>query len=287
MSNTIKKTLKEIDEQIQLEYEKAKKAMALKKELEALNEEEARLKEELGIDEVKVGGRHSGDEWYEQDLPTPEFEKIGSHLKEMDDMDTEDVAGYFEEKLAELGRELDAKLADTDMEDEAPMDDMEGDMDMDMDGDMEGDMEDDMIDEEGVEDDRIAEDDKESDAPEVLEVDANDIIDEEAADDAEPVEEQAGDSVANHGEKKIKGDDGMTKVDNKNPMADKMYEGEETDSEEVSEAEDLNESANAGKEVITEEKSTDSSVLMEGLSDREKDALQRDLERMRSLVNRR
>ena len=247
----INKSLKEIDLMIESEYNKAKKAIALKKELEALNEEEARLKAELGvenIDEVEVGGRKSGSEWYQKDVPVSKFEKIGSHLKEMEgleDMDTEEVAGYFEEKLAELGRELDAKLSGEDMGAEDDMEDM------------------------------IDEKEGNSDAPEVLEIDANGIID----DEEETVDEQAGESLISKADKKIKGDDGMTKVDNKNPMADKMYEGEED--------EDLNESAKSNKKLVTETKETDSSVLMEGLSDREQAKLKEELARMKSLMRRR
>ena len=187
----INKSLKEIDLMIESEYNKAKKAIALKKELEALNEEEARLKEELGlenIDEVEIGGRKSGSEWYQKDVPVSKFEKIGSHLKEMEgleDMDTEEVAGYFEEKLAELGRELDTKLSGEDMGAEEDMEDKE---DMGAEDDMEdmGD-EDDMDDmgseddmeDMGSEDDMIDEKEDNSDAPDVLEIDANGIIDDE------------------------------------------------------------------------------------------------------------
>ena len=279
----INKSLKEIDLMIESEYNKAKKAIALKKELEALNEEEARLKEELGvenIDEVEVGGRKSGSEWYQKDVPVSKFEKIGSHLKEMEgleDMDTEEVAGYFEEKLAELGRELDTKLSGEDMGAEEDMDaeeDMEDMEDMGAEEDMEdtGD-EDDMDDME----DMIDEKEDNSDAPDVFEIDANGIIDDEEA-----VGEQAGETLVSKADKKIKGDDGMTKVDNKNPMADKMCKGDEAE-----EAEDLNESANAKKELVTEAKETDSSVLMEGLSDREQAKLKEELARMKSLMKRR
>ena len=283
----INKSLKEIDLMIESEYNKAKKAIALKKELEALNEEEARLKEELGlenIDEVEIGGRKSGSEWYQKDVPVSKFEKIGSHLKEMEgleDMDTEEVAGYFEEKLAELGRELDTKLSGEDMGAEEDMEDKE---DMGAEDDMEdmGD-EDDMDDmgseddmeDMGSEDDMIDEKEDNSDAPDVLEIDANGIID----DEEETVDEQAGESLISKADKKIKGDDGMTKVDNKNPMADKMYEGEED--------EDLNESAKSNKKLVTETKETDSSVLMEGLSDREQAKLKEELARMKSLMSRR
>jgi|GEM_PF-2713607 len=286
----INKSLKEIDLMIESEYNKAKKAIALKKELEALNEEEARLKKELGvekIDEVEVGGRKSGSEWYQKDVPVSKFEKIGSHLKEMEGledmdaedmdmgMDTEEVSGYFEEKLAELGRELDTKLSKTEEEDD--IEDNLGDEVDDLEGEMGG-MEDNMDDmEDDMGDDMIDEKEDNSDAPEVLEIDANGIIDEE-----ETVEEQAGETLVSKADKKIKGDDGMSKVDNKNPMADKMYEGEDAD-----EAEDLNESANAKKELVTEAKETDSSVLMEGLSDREQAKLKEELARMKSLMKRR
>lgn len=270
-------TLKEIDNMINEEYAKAKKAMALKKELDALNEEEARLKEELGIDEVSVGGRHSGSEWYEKDLPNPKFEKIGSHLKEMEGMeDMEDMeAGYFEAKLAELGRELDAKIGgeeapeemDMDMGDEEEAGEEMG-MDMDMDDEEASDDSEEMFE---VEDSK-----EDSDAPEVLEVDASGImeddseetVNEEASDDdSETVEEQAGESVASAADKKIKGEDGMKKVDNKNAKADEMYEGK-----------------TENKELISEGKEDEGSVLMEGLDKREQEAVQAQLERMKRLA---
>ena len=58
-----------------------------------------------------------------------------------------------------------------------------------------------------------------------------------------------------------------------------MYEGEED--------EDLNESAKSNKKLVTETKETDSSVLMEGLSDREQAKLKEELARMKSLMSRR
>jgi len=295
-------TIGDIDKMINEEYAKAKKAMALKKELDSLNEEEAKLKNELGIDEVSVGGRHSGSEWYEKDLPNPKFEKIGSHLKEMEGLEDEDMgdmgdmggmdemeAGYFESKLAELGRELDVKIGGGDEAPEAPEE-----MDMEM-GDEEApeEMEIGFGDEEGGEEEEEMdetqsqnrfESKENSDAPEVFEVDASGIMeDEDSSDDAdetvneessdedtETVDEQAGDSIVSAADKKIKGEDGMKKVDNKNAMADKMYEGKAKK-----------------KDLISEGKEDDGSVLMEGLDKSDQAAVQAQLERMRRLTFRR
>ena len=257
-------TIKQIDQMINEEYTKAKKAMVLKKELDALNEEEDKLRQELGIDEVTVGGRHSGSEWYEKDVPSPNFEKIGSHLKEMEDeeamgmemdteMDTEMDLGYFETKLGELGKELDLKIGDEGSDEE-----MEMDMEM---GDDESSEEMEMGDDEEI--------DENSDAPEVLEIDSSGIMgDEEGCEDEdETVDEQAGDAVSNAAEKKVKGEDGMKKVDNKNSMADKMYEGKK-----------------GTKSLISEVQERDESVLMEGLDKKGQAEVKSQLERMRRLT---
>lgn len=127
----------EIDRLIAEEITRLKKVEQIKARLAVVNEELKRLGEEEGIEEVSVGGTRNGDEWYEKGVPVPKFEKKGTHLKEEDPTfgdeapagddvmgdDTlevgDDVMGAegegevletFEEKLAAIGRELDAKF---------------------------------------------------------------------------------------------------------------------------------------------------------------------------------
>lgn len=120
----------ELKKMIAEEYDAMKKEASRKSEIEnrlkAINEELETLPETL--EEVEATGKKkvkstgwTGDG--EGDVKYGEkFEKIGSHLKEDDEMDgelevggeeeIEEVeGGYFEEKFAELGRELDEKLA--------------------------------------------------------------------------------------------------------------------------------------------------------------------------------
>jgi|TARA_R110000851_G_scaffold285798_1_gene439576 hypothetical protein len=274
-------TIGDIDKMINEEYSKAKKAMVLKKELDSLNEEEAKLKKELGIDEVSVGGRHSGSEWYEKDLPNPKFEKIGSHLKEMEGLEDEDMgdtedmeSGYFESKLAELGRELDVKIGGGEETPEEPEE-----MDMEMGAEEapeEMEMEigfgdEDEDEDEGEDEGEDEEMDETQSKSEFFEVDASGVIDEECdEEETETVDEQAGESIVSAADKKVKGEDGMKKVDNKNAMADKMYEGKAKK-----------------KDLISEGKEDAGSVLMEGLDKSDQAAVQAQLERMRRLTFRR
>lgn len=116
--------VKDIDAMIMEEMVRMKKIEQIKTRLALVNEELAKLNED-GIDEVEVGGTKSGEQWYEKGTPVAKFEKKGSHLKEEDPTMADDMGDggldlggeeelapeTFEEKLASIGRELDAKLA--------------------------------------------------------------------------------------------------------------------------------------------------------------------------------
>lgn len=140
--NKFKITKAELQQIIKEEYasmaKDAKRASEIKARIKAINEELSTLPETLS--EVEAGGLKgvkstgwTGDG--ESDKKYDEkFEKIGSHLKEDEEVDGEielggeemdsPEMGYFEMKFAELGRELDAKMGgEEDMED---MEDMEG-----------------------------------------------------------------------------------------------------------------------------------------------------------------
>jgi hypothetical protein len=142
--------VKDIDAMIMEEMVRMKKIEQIKTRLALVNEELAKLNED-GIDEVEVGGTKSGEQWYEKGTPVAKFEKKGSHLKEEDPTMADDMGDMgdggldlggeeelapetFEEKLASIGRELDAKLAgvgDEPAMDAAP-DAGEEDIDLDM-----------------------------------------------------------------------------------------------------------------------------------------------------------
>lgn len=135
-------TKAELNQIIKEEYaamvKESKKVKDIKARIQQINEE----LESNSLSEVEASGtkkvRSTG--WTgdgNNDVKFGEkFEKIGSHLKEEDeleseiemgvDMDTENEMGYFEAKFAELGRELDSKMG---MEDnssvEAEMEDEE------------------------------------------------------------------------------------------------------------------------------------------------------------------
>lgn len=140
----------EIDKMINEEIAKIRKVEQIKSRLAIVNEELAKLSEE-SIDEVSVGGVRNGEEWYEKGTPVAKFEKKGTHLKEEDpmmDLDaddsveldepTEGVAGTFEEKMAAIGRELDAQLSSAHSEDALDMGDSMDDMeDLEIGGDVE------------------------------------------------------------------------------------------------------------------------------------------------------
>lgn len=129
----------EIDKMINEEIAKIRKVEQIKSRLSIVNEELAKLSSE-SVDEVAVGGTRNGSEWYEKGTPIAKFEKKGTHLKEEDpmmgDMDamddeigmddsveledemgTDTVLGTFEEKMAAIGRELDAQLGTATAED--------------------------------------------------------------------------------------------------------------------------------------------------------------------------
>jgi hypothetical protein len=138
--NKFKITKAELQQIIKEEYasmaQDAKRANEIKARLEAINEELSGLPETLS--EVEAGGLKSvkstgwtgageADKKYDE-----KFEKIGSHLKEDEEVEGEmelggeemeaPEMGYFEMKFAELGRELDAKMGG---EGEEEMEDME------------------------------------------------------------------------------------------------------------------------------------------------------------------
>lgn len=213
----------ELDAMIAEEYSKMKKVMALKKQKESLQEEIKRLKEEHNIEEVKASGhKDKGEAYYMKGLPVQDFEekKNGSEgdsiaLKEDindmdDDMDIEiemepemgaemeDVAGEFELLFKELGKKLDQKMC-------GESDEIDSDLDSDLDSELSADL------------------DTDSDEVEV-EVEFEDDTEEDTEEEIESLEEQDGDTVVNAADQ----DDvnpNMKKVDNDNPMADKLYEG--------------------------------------------------------------
>ena len=232
--NTKTISMTELDQMIMEEMDRVKKSNSIKAKLAVINEELKRLQEEESVDEVKVGGTKSGSEWYEKGLPVPSFEKKGTHLKEEDPMVDMDAIGEetFEQKLAAIGRELDAKLSSTD-----DVDAEEGDDDM------------------GIDDMEVVDDSSEEETPESEE----DTIDldgdgEEESDDATEDEleideasievEKAGDPF----DKKAK--EGMNKVEDGKSVDESEEECETMDEEEgvVSEEETtLNESRDLSK----------------------------------------
>lgn len=138
--NKFKITKAELQQIIKEEYasmaKDASRANEIKARLEAIDKELNTLPETLS--EVEAGGLKSvkstgwtgageADKKYDE-----KFEKIGSHLKEDEEVEGEmelggeemeaPEMGYFEMKFAELGRELDAKMGG---EGEEEMEDME------------------------------------------------------------------------------------------------------------------------------------------------------------------
>lgn len=262
----------EIDNAIREEISKIKKAEKLR---ERLSEIDQTLAEAEQVEEVSVGGRKSGKEYYQKNTPIAKFEKKGSHLKEEEGDEEEletSIAGSFEEKFAEIGRELDSMLAgeSEEMEDSEELEDLE-------DVDAEPEMDDLEI---GDSDESEEEDDE-------MEVELEeDSMEEEAIEEEETLEEQDGETVANAApQDKVNAN--MKKVDNKNPMADKLYEeetleeveiiDEENEEEVVAEEEVVNESSKKNKKVIKEQ--TDKKIF--------KDAsplLMEELDRMKKLA---
>ena len=153
--DNFKISMPELKKMIAEEYDAMKKETSenasrkekIEKRLKAINEELDTLPETL--EEVEATGKKklkstgwTGDG--EGDMKYGEkFEKIGSHLKEDDELEGEievggeeeieapemEESGYFEEKFAELGKELDEKLGGEMEEMEMPEMEMpEGDM---------------------------------------------------------------------------------------------------------------------------------------------------------------
>jgi hypothetical protein len=185
----IKMSTSAIDKLINEELKRHSKIQKLKNELAIINEEIEQVKKECDINEVEVSGRKDGEQWYQKGMPTPKFDekkasgaKDAVHLKE-DEFGEEMETETFEQKLAAIGRELDAKLALTgdeeeielpepeeevevdaeeeieipaDEEDEAPVDDIE----IEDDTEKEEDSEEEMIDEKKYEENEKKDDEK-------------------------------------------------------------------------------------------------------------------------------
>lgn len=221
MKKVIAKLSKEeLNQMIAEEYAKMKKVIALKKQKDALQAEIKQLKESYGLDEVEVAGhKDKGDAYYEKGLPVQKFEKKGTHLKEDDDLDgmdadmstgveAEESCGEVEAMLRDIGRKIDQLL---DGQDELEADHEE------IGADSAGD-----ADEIDMDDDGAEYEETDDSAEEVEEVEEVEEEVEEGSD--ETIEEQDGETVVNAA-KQDTVNDNMKKVDNKNPMADKMYEG--------------------------------------------------------------
>lgn len=127
-NNKFQITMPELQKIIKEEYatmaSKAEKAEKIKARIKAINEELSSMPKKL--DEVEASGTKQvkSTGWTgagKHDTKYGEkFEKIGSHLKEDEEIDGEielggeemeaEEMGYFEMKFAELGKELDAKV---------------------------------------------------------------------------------------------------------------------------------------------------------------------------------
>lgn len=142
--NKFKITRAELQQIIKEEYAAMAKDNARAEEIKArlaqINEELETLPETLSEVEATGTKKVSATGWTgdgEGDVKYGEkFEKIGTHLKEDEEMDGElevggeemegEEAGYFETKFGELGRELDEKMAGSEeMEDEVEVGDEE------------------------------------------------------------------------------------------------------------------------------------------------------------------
>jgi hypothetical protein len=229
---------KQLDTMIQEELAKMKKLVALKERKEALENQIKVLKETYGLDEVEVSGRKSkGDAYFMQDLPVQSFEKkkngTEGHsvaLKEMEDMSDEEC-GELETMFAELGRKLDAVLAGqeelADDHEELADDHIElgaeedGDETIELGDEDEMDSDDDIEDEMEIDESSCDDKYEESEESEFSEEDI--VNEEEEEEEEETIDEQEGETVVNAADAD-KVNANMTKVDNKNPMADKMYE---------------------------------------------------------------
>lgn len=124
--NRFKISMAELQQIIKEEYasmaKDAKRAEEIQERLQAINEELDTLPETISEVEASGTKKVKSTGWTgagEGDVKYGEkFEKIGSHLKEDDEVEGEleiggeeaEEMGYFEMKFAELGRELDAKM---------------------------------------------------------------------------------------------------------------------------------------------------------------------------------
>lgn len=124
--NRFKISMAELQQIIKEEYasmaKDAKRAEEIQERLQAINEELGTLPETISEVEASGTKKVKSTGWTgagEGDIKYGEkFEKIGSHLKEDDEVEGEleiggeeaEEMGYFEMKFAELGRELDAKM---------------------------------------------------------------------------------------------------------------------------------------------------------------------------------
>jgi len=221
-----KLTKTELNQLIAEEYANLKKVVSLKAKKEAIQKEIKQLKESYGLSEVEVSGhKDKGDAYFMKGLPVQKFEKKGTHLKEMDlddeemdtEMDTEmgeEECGEIESMLRDLGRKLDALVDGNETPVDAGMEDME---------DMGGDEEELEVDMGG--DEEELEVDEQSQIPVAGGDDSfseEDIVSDE--DDEDTIDEQDGETVVNAA-KEDTVNDNMSKVDNKNAEADKLYEG--------------------------------------------------------------
>jgi len=236
--NKFQITKAELNQIIKEEYASMAKDVARTKEIKSRL---AEINEELEtlpgtISEVEASGtrkvRSTG--WTgagEGDIKFGEkFEKIGTHLKEDEEMDESEL-GYFEAKFAELGRELDSKVGNDEMEDDSE----EVEMEIELDGE-DSEMEDEMEDEVGMED----------------EVEVEEIEEISMAEEEEIVSENL--------EEPIEGESPAQKSDAR--FNDQM----EKDTH-------VNEGVKKG-----------TSILSEGFTSERKSALDRELDRMKSLA---
>lgn len=124
--NRFKISMAELQQIIKEEYasmaKDAKRAEEIQERLQAIDEELETLPETISEVEASGTKKVKSTGWTgagEGDVKYGEkFEKIGSHLKEDDEVEGEleiggeeaEEMGYFEMKFAELGKELDAKM---------------------------------------------------------------------------------------------------------------------------------------------------------------------------------
>lgn len=151
--NRFKISMAELQQIIKEEYasmaKDTKRAEEIQERLQAINEELETLPETISEVEASGTKKVKSTGWTgagEGDVKYGEkFEKIGSHLKEDDEVEGEleiggeeaEEMGYFEMKFAELGRELDAKMNGGEYSEEEGEEEVE-DMGLEVVGDEEG-----------------------------------------------------------------------------------------------------------------------------------------------------